>query len=129
MVESAPSFGWPRGCTKRRSPRSPTRSRRRWPEVRLVTVAGPSSSGKTTFAKRLGVQLRVNGLEPISLSLDNYYVDRDATPIDEDGKPDFEALEAIDLELFHDHLAELMDGRRVATPRFDFVRGLRRLGR
>jgi uridine kinase len=99
---------------------------RRWPEVRLVTVAGPSSSGKTTFAKRLGVQLRINGLEPISLSLDNYYVDRDATPIDEDGKPDFEALEAIDLELFHDHLSELMDGRRVATPRFDFVRGLRR---
>jgi len=98
----------------------------RWPEVRLVTVAGPSSSGKTTFAKRLGVQLRVNGLEPISLSLDNYYVDREATPIDEDGKPDFEALEAIDLELFHDHLAQLMAGREVGTPRFDFVRGIRR---
>jgi uridine kinase len=98
----------------------------RAPESRLVTVAGPSSSGKTTFAKRLGVQLRVNGLEPISLSLDNYYVDRESTPLDEDGKPDFEALEAIDLDLFHDHLAELMDGRSVATPRFDFVQGRRR---
>jgi uridine kinase len=98
----------------------------RRPEVRLVTVAGPSSSGKTTFSKRLGVQLRVNGLEPISLSLDNYYVDRKDTPLDDDGKPDFEALEAIDLDLFHEHLAQLMEGRRVATPRFDFVRGLRR---
>ena len=98
----------------------------RSPEVRLVTVAGPSSSGKTTFAKRLGVQLRVNGIEPVSLSLDNYYVNREDTPIDEDGKPDFEALEAIDLDLFHEHLAELMDGRPVATPYFDFVHGRRR---
>lgn len=98
----------------------------RCPEVRVVTIAGPSSSGKTTFSKRLGVQLRVNGIEPISLSLDNYYVDRENTPIDEDGKPDFEALEAIDLDLFHEHLAMLMDGHEVSTPRFDFVRGLRR---
>jgi uridine kinase len=97
----------------------------RSPEIRLVTVAGPSSSGKTTFAKRLGVQLRVNGLEPVSLSLDNYYVNREDTPLDEDGKPDFEALEAIDLELFHDHLSQLMDGRPVATPQFDFLLGLR----
>jgi uridine kinase len=98
----------------------------RSPEVRLVTVAGPSSSGKTTFAKRLGVQLRVNGLEPVSLSLDNYYVNREDTPIDEEGNPDFEALEAIDLDLFHDHLARLMAGQSVATPHFDFVHGLRR---
>jgi len=98
----------------------------RSPEVRLVMVAGPSSSGKTTFAKRLGVQLRVNGLEPISLSLDNYYVNREDTPIDEDGKPDFEALEAIDLDLFHEHLVQLMERRPVATPAFNFVRGRRR---
>jgi uridine kinase len=98
----------------------------RWPEVRLITVAGPSSSGKTTFARRLGVQLRVNGLEPVALSLDNYYVDREHTPIDEDGRPDFEALEAIELGLFHGHLAELMAGRAVQTPRFDFVSGQRR---
>jgi uridine kinase len=98
----------------------------RWPDVRLVTIAGPSSSGKTTFAKRVGVQLKVNGIEPISLSLDNYYVDRGDTPLDEDGQPDFESIEAIDLDLFHEHLADLLDGRRVLTPRFDFVSGSRR---
>ena len=73
----------------------------RQPQVRLVTIAGPSSSGKTTFAKRLRVQLKVNGIEMVSLSLDNYYVNREQTPRDEDGKLDFEALEAIDLPLFH----------------------------
>ncbi|HSL18589.1 MAG TPA: nucleoside kinase [Methylomirabilota bacterium] len=98
----------------------------RWPVTRLVTIAGPSSSGKTTFAERLGIQLRVNGLEPVSLSLDNYYVDRDATPLDEQGHPDFESLDAIDLALFHQQLAELMEGRRILAPRFDFVRGMRR---
>lgn len=98
----------------------------RWPDVRLITIAGPSSSGKTTFAKRLGVQLRVNGLEPVSLSLDNYYVNREDTPLDEDGKPDFEALEAIELDLFLEQLAELMAGREVRTPKFDFVTGSRR---
>jgi len=98
----------------------------RWPDVRLITIAGPSSSGKTTFAKRLGVQLRVNGLEPVSLSLDNYYVNREDTPLDEDGKPDFEALEAIELDLFLEQLAELMAGREVRTPEFDFVTGSRR---
>ncbi len=98
----------------------------RQPRVRLVTIAGPSSSGKTTFAKRLRVQLKVNGIEMVSLSLDNYYVDRAETPRDEEGKLDFEALEAIDLPLFHQHLAELMAGEAVLTPRFDFVTGSRR---
>jgi len=98
----------------------------RSPEVRLITIAGPSSSGKTTFAKRLGVQLRVNGIEPISLSLDNYYVNREDTPVDEDGKLDFEALEAIELDLFLEHLTEFMAGREVRTPKFDFVSGSRR---
>lgn len=98
----------------------------RQPRARLVLIAGPSSSGKTTFAKRLGIQLQVNGIEPISLSLDNYYVDRDATPIGEDGRPDFEALDAIDLPLFHDHLKRLLAGEGVATPRFDFLEGRRR---
>ncbi len=64
----------------------------RQPQVRLVTIAGPSSSGKTTFAQRLGVQLRVNGIKMVSLSLDNYYVNRDQTPQDDDGNPDFESL-------------------------------------
>lgn len=98
----------------------------RRPRARLVTIAGPSSSGKTTFAKRLGVQLLVNGIEMVSLSLDNYYVNREETPRDDQGRPDFEALEAIDLKLFHRHLAELMSGEEVLTPRFDFVRGRRK---
>ncbi|NOZ78888.1 MAG: nucleoside kinase [Acidobacteria bacterium] len=94
--------------------------------VRLVTIAGPSSSGKTTFAKRLGIQLRVNGLEPVSLSLDDYYVPRAETPIGEDGKPDYEALGAIDLKLFHQQLRDLLRGREVLTPRYDFVTGERK---
>ena len=98
----------------------------RRPGVRLVTIAGPSSSGKTTFAKRLGVQLRVNGIKMVSLSLDNYYVNRDKTPLDEEGKLDFESLEAIDLPLFHSHLAKILAGEEVLTPRFDFVTGSRR---
>ncbi len=98
----------------------------RRPQVRLVLIAGPTSSGKTTFAKRLRTQLNVNGIEPVSLSMDNYYVDRDATPLDEDGQPDYEALDAIDLELLHRHVAELLSGSEVATPRFDFVRGRRK---
>jgi uridine kinase len=98
----------------------------RKPRTRLVTIAGPSSSGKTTFAKRLGVQLRVNGIEMVSLSLDNYYVNRAETPRDDEGRPDFEALEAIDLKLFHRQLAKLMAGEEVLTPRFEFVGGRRK---
>ena len=98
----------------------------RWPDVRLITIAGPSSSGKTTFSKRLGVQLRVNGLEPISLSLDTYYVTREATPLDEDGRPDFEAVQALERDLFLDQLTDLLAGREIRTPRFDFVTGSRR---
>jgi len=98
---------------------------RRRDTVRVVTIAGPSSSGKTTFAKRLGIQLRANGIEPVSLSLDNYYVDRADTPLDSKGNPDFESLEAIDLPLFHAHLAELLNGKQVSPPRFDFVKGER----
>ena len=98
----------------------------RTPGVRLVIIAGPSSAGKTTFAKRLGIQLRVNGLRPVALSLDNFYVNRDDTPLGEDGRPDFEALDAIDLPLFNDQLARLLAGEEVRTPRFDFVLGRRR---
>lgn len=98
----------------------------RKPRVRVVTIAGPSSSGKTTFAKRLAIQLMVNGLEMVSLSLDNYYVNRDQTPRDANGELDFESIEAIDLGLFHRHLSQLLAGREVLTPRFDFVSGRRR---
>jgi uridine kinase len=98
----------------------------RSPRVRLITIAGPSSSGKTTFAKRLGIQLWVNGIDMVTLSLDNYYVNREDTPRDEQGRLDFEDLEAIDLELFHKHLADLLAGKEVMTPRFDFVTGRRK---
>ncbi|MGE5237017.1 MAG: nucleoside kinase [Acidobacteriota bacterium] len=93
--------------------------------VRLVLVAGPSSSGKTTFIRRLGIQLRVDGLHPVGLSLDNYFVDREKTPIGQDGKPDYEALEALDLALFNEHLAALLRGEEIAIPRYDFVLGRR----
>ena len=93
--------------------------------VRMVLISGPSSSGKTTFSKRLGVQLRVLGLDPVLIALDNYFVDRDKTPLDEEGKPDFEALEAIDLATLNDHLKLLDAGESVEIPRYDFISGKR----
>jgi uridine kinase len=97
----------------------------RRPDVRLVLIAGPSSSGKTTFSKRLTVQLRVNGIRPKTLSLDDYYVDRQDTPKHPDGTFDFEAIEAVDLPLFNQQLSEILAGREVRTPRFDFNIGKR----
>ena len=94
-------------------------------EVRLILVAGPSSSGKTTFAQRLTVQLRVNAMRPVALSLDNYFVDRDRTPKDENGAYDFEAIEAIDLELFNEHLCKILAGEAVSVPSFNFINGQR----
>ncbi|MCG1011218.1 nucleoside kinase [Tepidanaerobacter sp. GT38] len=93
--------------------------------LRIILIAGPSSSGKTTFAQRLIVQLRVNGLRPISISLDDYFLDRDKTPLGDDGKPDFEALEAIDLRLFNQQLAQLIQGKEVIVPRYNFHTGKR----
>ncbi|MBN1961778.1 MAG: nucleoside kinase [Deltaproteobacteria bacterium] len=92
---------------------------------KLILVAGPSASGKTTFAKRLSIQLRVNGVRPIALSLDDYYVDRDKTPRDANGILDFEALEAIDLALLNEHFECLLNGEKVYTPKFDFAVGRR----
>ncbi|MDD4569667.1 MAG: nucleoside kinase [Tepidanaerobacteraceae bacterium] len=94
-------------------------------QLRIILIAGPSSSGKTTFAQRLIVQLMVNGLRPISISLDDYFIDRDKTPIGEDGKPDFEALEAIELRLFNQHLTKLIQGKEVILPRYNFHTGKR----
>jgi uridine kinase len=93
------------------------------PDVRVIGVAGPSSSGKTTFIKRLKVQLEVNGLDPVELSLDDYYVDRERSPRASDGTLDFEALEALDLPLLQEQLARLLAGEPVATARFDFLSG------
>ena len=93
--------------------------------VRLVLISGPSSSGKTTFAKRLGIQLRVLGLNPVLISLDDYFVDREKTPRNENGEYDYEALEAIDLEQFNDHLKRLERGESVDIPRYDFISGTR----
>ena len=93
--------------------------------VRLALISGPSSSGKTTFSKCLGVQLRVRGYDPVLIALDDYFVDRDKTPLDEDGKPDFEALEAIDLATLNDHLQRLAAGESVEIPRYDFISGKR----
>jgi uridine kinase len=94
-------------------------------DIRVVLVAGPSASGKTTFSKRLGVQLAVNGLRPYQISLDDYFVDRKHTPVDENGNHDFEALEAVDIDFFNEQLAELIEGLEVRLPKFDFNRGKR----
>ena len=93
--------------------------------VRMVLISGPSSSGKTTSAKRLGLQLGVLGLRPVMISLDDYFVEREKTPRDENGQYDYEALEAIDLELFNDHLHRLLLGQSVDIPRYDFITGRR----
>lgn len=93
--------------------------------TRMVLISGPSSSGKTTSAKRLGIQLGVLGLKPVMISLDDYFVEREKTPRDENGDYDYEALEAIDLELFNDHLRRLTAGESIDIPRYDFITGRR----
>jgi uridine kinase len=92
--------------------------------VRVICIAGPSSSGKTTFIKRLTVQLQVDGIHPVALSLDDYYLDRDKTARDAAGEYDFESFEALDARLLQDHLARVLAGEAVKTARFDFATGL-----
>lgn len=96
---------------------------RRADEIDIVCIAGPSASGKTTFIRRLSVQLQVNGIQPVALGLDDYYVDRPRTPRDETGDYDFEALAAIDLPLLEEQLSRLVTGELVQTARFDFTSG------
>ncbi len=96
--------------------------------IGLVLIAGPSSSGKTTFSKRLAVQLLANGIRPIAIELDNYFVDRELTPRDADGNYNFEVLEALDLALFNEHLLRLMAGEEVQLPKFNFHTGKREPG-
>ena len=94
-------------------------------DTNVILIAGPSSSGKTTFAQRLGIQLKVNGKRPISISLDDYFVDREKTPVREDGTYDFEALETVDLDLLNSDLVRLLEGETIELPKFNFIRGKR----
>jgi len=95
------------------------------PQIRVVLIAGPSSSGKTTFAKRLSVQLKVSGLKPVQISLDNYFIDREATPKDENGEYDFESLYALDIDTFNRDILKLIDGQEIDMPHFSFESGKR----
>lgn len=94
-------------------------------EVKVVLIAGPSSSGKTTFANRLAIQLRVNGIIPIPISVDDYFVNRIDTPIDENGEYDFETIGSVDTKLFNEHLNLILQGEEVEIPEFNFFKGER----
>lgn len=95
--------------------------------VKLVLISGPSSSGKTTFSKRLSIQLMTNGLKPYPISLDDYFVNRNDTPLDENGKHDFESLDAVDLPFFEEQLSTLLNGEEVELPRYNFTTGKREM--
>ena len=94
-------------------------------DIKLVTVAGPSSSGKTTFTKRLAIQLKANGMKPVVISLDNYYRGRKYIPLDENGEKDFESINGLDLELLNEHLVKLIEGKELEIPRYNFHTGQR----
>ena len=94
--------------------------------IKMILIAGPSSSGKSTFAQRLGLQLKINGLKPVTISVDNYFVEREDTPRDENGEYDFENIEAIDLKLFNKDLTALLSGETIDCPEFDFAVGTKK---
>ncbi|MFA5235786.1 MAG: nucleoside kinase, partial [Bacilli bacterium] len=97
--------------------------------IRLICIAGPSSSGKTTFANRLRIELLSRGVNPIRISIDDYYLSRDKAPKDEHGEPDLESIDALDIDLFNQNMLDLIQGQSVALPRFDFKVGKRTTGR
>lgn len=99
--------------------------RKRRKKLKVILIAGPSSSGKTTFGKRLAIQLLVNGIKPVNLSLDNYFVNRDQTPKDEKGEYDFETIDALDINTFNDNIVRLLNGEEVEIPKFSFETGQR----
>ena len=98
------------------------------PELKFILIAGPSSSGKTTFSHRLSVQLRANGLVPHPIAVDNYFVEREENPRDETGAYDYECLEAVDVKLFNQQLQDLLAGKEVVIPNFNFVTGHKEYG-
>ena len=98
------------------------------PDVKFILIAGPSSSGKTTFSHRLSIQLRANGLVPHPIAVDNYFVEREDTPRDEKGDYDFETLECVDLDLFNSQMQDLIDGKEVILPVFNFITGKKEFG-
>ena len=95
---------------------------------RIILIAGPSSSGKTTFARRLCIQLKVNGLSPLYMGTDDYFVEREHTPLDEHGEPDFENLQALDIDLFNSNMNGLLSGETVDLPTFNFMTGHKEYG-
>jgi uridine kinase len=97
--------------------------------IKLILIAGPSSSGKTTTAKRLSIQLKVLGIEPVAISLDDYYLTPDKAPKDENGKPDLECLEALDIDYFNKQLLDILDGKDTVLPIFDFKTAERKKGK
>lgn len=96
---------------------------------RIILIAGPSSSGKTTFAQRLCIQLKVNGLEPLYMGTDDYFVEREETPLDQHGEPDYENLGAVDIALFNQNMNDLLEGKEVDLPTFDFLTGHKVFGK
>ncbi|MCB8980466.1 MAG: nucleoside kinase [Ardenticatenaceae bacterium] len=97
-------------------------------KIKIVLISGPTSAGKTTFSKRLAIQLMAHGIFPVTIGMDNYFVNRDITPRDENGDFDFEALEALDLNLFREHLKQLMQGVAIEQPLYNFHTGMREKG-
>ena len=97
-------------------------------EIKLVLISGPTSAGKTTFSKRLSIQLMAHGIFPVTIGMDNYFVDRSLTPLDENGDFDFETLDAVDVPLFREHLKMLMQGKMIERPLYNFHTGMREKG-
>ena len=98
-------------------------------DIKLIAIAGPSSSGKTTFTNRLRIELLTKGINPVMISMDDYYVNREDTPLGEGGKPDYESIYALDIDLFNQQLVDLIQGEEVTLPLFDFKDGKRKVGK
>ena len=94
-------------------------------DVKIIMIAGPSSSGKTSFSHRLSIQLMAQGLKPHPIPVDNYFVNRENTPLDDEGKMDYEVIEAVDVKFFNEQMTELLEGKKVELPEFNFVLGKR----